>query len=143
MHLNTKEVSLTLELKLLASVAIHCDKYCCIQPMKPWIVHWFNFKNKNTDTSNGRQRLVAAYMFEDAEAFASISKSFIERGDPTFNDWPVDEEHYLPNFITGECFRYPMHSVPFYTISTLFRSFSQSNEAPSPAFSENCRSCRN
>ncbi|KAM3064615.1 hypothetical protein ACMFMF_011897, partial [Clarireedia jacksonii] len=69
----------------LADLAIHSDKYRCVNALGPWIAHWFD-KLQHTNTSDELGYLVlAAYMFSDKGEFGSITQKAILQLSPSFS----------------------------------------------------------
>lgn len=59
--------------KMLAALAIHCDKYTCTGPLKPWIKNWFTSVGPANSADDYGLLLLAAHFFRMPESFASVS----------------------------------------------------------------------
>ena len=61
-----------MDAKMLAALAIHCDKYTCIRALRPWIKNWFASIGSMESTDYGLL-LLAAHFFRMPDSFAWVS----------------------------------------------------------------------
>lgn len=55
--------------KMLAALAIHCDKYTCTGPLKPWIKIWFtSVESANSADDYGLLLLAAHFFFFECQS---------------------------------------------------------------------------
>ena len=59
--------------KMLANIAIHCDKYTCTRPLRPWIKIWFTSIGTAKSADDYGLLLLAAHFFRMPDSFALVS----------------------------------------------------------------------
>jgi hypothetical protein len=89
----------------LASLAIHCDKYDCVNALGAWVSHWFrNVERMSQPPQDFGFMLLAAYMFNDTGQFMKLSKAASTELAPGFSEEWEEEEilAILPASISSE-----------------------------------------
>lgn len=89
--------------KMLAVLAIHCDKYACTEPLRPWVKVWSTGICADNPGRDYGYLLLAAHFFRLQELFTSVSAMAI-RGliSGALLMWETDELlSLLPEQIKG------------------------------------------
>lgn len=71
--LHYKDPGDEMDAKMLAALAIHCDKYACIGALRPWINNWFTSIGSLSPADDYGLLLLAAHFFRMPESFALVS----------------------------------------------------------------------
>ncbi|ETS86243.1 hypothetical protein PFICI_00071 [Pestalotiopsis fici W106-1] len=83
LHHQHHNIELQMDPELLASVAIHCDKYQCHQTLRPWAVHWCASCSKVSASEDLGYLLLAAHLFR-VPNFSQISAQASRHLQPEF-----------------------------------------------------------
>jgi len=89
----------------LARLAIHCDKYDCVNALGAWVTHWIkNVERMSQPPKEFGFMLLAAYMFNDSGKFMELSKAASTELAPGFSvEWEKEETlAILPACISSE-----------------------------------------
>lgn len=71
--LHYKDPGDEVDAKMLAALAIHCDKYTCIGALRPWINNWFTSIGSLKSADDHGLLLLAVHFFRMPELFAWVS----------------------------------------------------------------------
>lgn len=101
--LHYKDPGDEMDAKMLAALAIHCDKYNCIRALKPWIKIWLTSIGSMKAADDYGLLLLAAHFFRMPESFAWVSSN--AQKDLTRDvvlTWEVHEHlNLLPHGVIG------------------------------------------
>ena len=78
-HHRVKETPTKLSSSTLLDVATICDKYDCKEILQPWALRWFQIDYTLEHVVYLKDYLIAAYIFDCAEAFSKISWTLLLR----------------------------------------------------------------
>lgn len=71
-HLQFSVVPQTLSFKTLLEVAVLCDKYDCVELVKPWLPSWLVKENTQSQVRGNEQWLFIAWVFNREKIFESL-----------------------------------------------------------------------
>ncbi|KAE8154406.1 hypothetical protein BDV25DRAFT_135840 [Aspergillus avenaceus] len=85
----------------LAVIAIHCNKYDCIEAVRPWTFKWFGDLSFIATTEDYGYMLLAAHLFGSAEQFSKISVAAqVQLSSKLLTKWDVvDIMRLLPDTV--------------------------------------------
>lgn len=88
----------------IAILAICCDKYNCVKPIRPWVETWFHNRPCISTAEDYGFMLLTAHLFRSSEQFSSISAEIIRKLSPDFiNVWGTNDIlAFLPSNVRGE-----------------------------------------
>lgn len=106
LHHKGTDISLRMEPKSLALLAMHSDKYDCSLALKPWIAHWCS-PSQDVGPEDIGHALLAAYMFR-APQFSGITAQAAKQLPLNFQSvWEDEILNLLPETITGQPLLHP------------------------------------
>lgn len=89
--LHFKDPEDEMDAKMLAALAIHCDKYTCTRALRPWIKTWFASTRSIKSANDHGLLLLAAHFFRIPESFAWVSsKAQKDLTSDILSTWEVD-----------------------------------------------------
>ncbi|PLB45999.1 hypothetical protein P170DRAFT_512599 [Aspergillus steynii IBT 23096] len=73
LHYKDPEQGILIDAGMLATLAIHCNKYDCAKALQPWVFKWFSgLQNSTTSEEDFGYLLLAAHLFRSAEQFSRL-----------------------------------------------------------------------
>lgn len=76
-HAQTADLSATATPTELANIAIFCNKYDCVDPVRSWGIIWVAHILKTPNEPDFEKALIAAYLLDLAPEFLEVSRSLI------------------------------------------------------------------
>lgn len=106
--LHYKEPGDGIDVKMVAALAIHCDKYACIGPLKPWIKIWITSFESTKSAEDYGLLLLAAHFFKLPDSLAWVySKAEKDLTPEDLVEWEVHEHLKLLPDVVISAYIYP------------------------------------
>ena len=121
LHYRTEHIPQRLEPSMAAKVAILCDKYDCVNALKPWALIWL--PATAYDARKGvYEILLAAYLLDLPETFSQVSWAIILNQEEPFMQLPLPTGHSLmPQSVLGNPLSHRL-LIPTHTLAGDFEA---------------------
>lgn len=94
-HMRFTELPQVLPTRILQQLGLICDKYDCLELIRPWVVGWLRAWGQRYDTrSVDREDLVIAWVFGLSKAFSHIKYDLVTK---MHQDVNLNSNYVLPN----------------------------------------------
>jgi BTB/POZ domain len=92
--------------KEIAALAICCNKYDCVKPIRPWIESWLHRHPSTSSVEDYGFILLAAHLFRSSELFSDTFAEITKKLSPNFSTaWDQNGIlAFLPSIVIGEIY---------------------------------------